>query len=184
MSGSAKQRARRPKNSIPAGLSLVLLLLATHAGADTQSVLDPDRQALADCTALRDREQRLTCYDTVAGRWLKMPLPAAPANDSKAAAATDPAAEFGMNQVVAERRGTKVKETAPEAISAVVVSISKRANGTLVLSLDNDQIWQQRKKDRGLRVKVGDTVTIKRGVLGGYRLTARGNKAFKVTRLK
>lgn len=89
-----------------------------------------------------------------------------------------------MNRAVAERSGSATKDSVPEAISAVVEAVNKRTNGTLVLVLANGQTWYQRKRDRGLRVKPGDTVTIKRGVLGGYRLTARGNKAFKVTRLK
>lgn len=132
---------------------------------------------MAGCTAQTEPDQRLACYDQVAQELLK---PAAEPAAPKAL----PGEEFGMNRAVAQRSGTATKKAVPEAISAVVNEVKKRSNGTLVLVLANGQTWYQRTRDRGLRVKPGDTVTIKRGALGGYRLTARGNKAFKVTRLK
>ena len=40
----------------------------------------------------------------------------------------------------------------------------------MVISLDNDQIWIQKAPDRRFNIRIGDTITIKKGKLSGYRL--------------
>jgi hypothetical protein len=46
-------------------------------------------------------------------------------------------------------------------------------------------MWQQKTADRGMHVKVGDQVTIKRGVLNSFLLTSDTNKgSMRVARVR
>jgi hypothetical protein len=78
--------------------------------------------------------------------------------------------------------GEKKKEL--REISAQVIEVSKRTRGELVVTLDNGQVWTEKAAEAYLRVKVGDTVVIKRNRLGGYRLVGRGNRASAVIRIE
>lgn len=71
-----------------------------------------------------------------------------------------------------------------ESVTATVVKIRKRPYGELIVSLDNGQIWEQKHVDRRFKLRVGDTVTITRGKVSGYRMSGKANKAIQVTRRK
>lgn len=67
-------------------------------------------------------------------------------------------------------------------ITAVVVEIRERPYGELIIRLDNDQVWEQKHVDRRFRLQVGETITIAKGAISGYRLSAPGNQSIQVTR--
>lgn len=139
---------------------LLTLLLSSAVSAAT-----PDLQR---CRAVVDDAERLTCYDALTqGKVHDQPRPAQ----------ADGVEQFGMNEQIAARPQA-------QSLSAVVTDIRKLPYGQLLLTLDNHQVWQQLRKDRGLRVKKGDRVNIKRGTLGAYRLIGRGKRAYKVKRLQ
>lgn len=89
--------------------------------------------------------------------------------------APDPLAEFGKEA----DREDELRE-----ISAKVVEISKRTRGQYVVTLDNGQVWTEKDAEPYLRIKVGDTIRIKRIKMGGYRLVGRGNRATAVVRIE
>ena len=70
----------------------------------------------------------------------------------------------------------------PAEISATVTDIHKRPYGELVIRLDNGQTWEQKHRDNRFRLKIGDQVTISRGLISGYRLTGRNNNSIQVER--
>jgi hypothetical protein len=76
------------------------------------------------------------------------------------AATDDP--QFGLSE-------TKNKQKQIE-LTANILEISKRPYGEMVISLDNDQVWIQKAPDRRFNINIGDTITIKKGKLSGYRL--------------
>jgi len=79
----------------------------------------------------------------------------------------------------------KEVEQGGEELTAKVTELSSLPNGGLVLTLDNGQIWQQKTADRAMHVKVGDQVTIKRGVLNSFLLTSDTNKgSMRVARVR
>ena len=79
----------------------------------------------------------------------------------------------------------KEVEQGSEALTAKVTELSTQPNGGIVLTLDNGQIWQQKTGERGVRVKVGDQITIKRGVLNSFLLTSENNKgSMRVARVR
>jgi hypothetical protein len=90
-------------------------------------------------------------------------------------AAPDPVAEFGQEA----DREDEIRE-----ISARVVEVGKRTRGEYIITLDNGQVWTEKNAEPYLRIKVGDTVRIKRIKMGGYRLVGRGNRATAVIRVE
>ena len=46
--------------------------------------------------------------------------------------------------------------------------------------MDNGLVWSQLERDTTAEVAVGDTVTVRAGVLGSYILTTRGGVRTKV----
>lgn len=165
-------------------------LLYQAALADDGSLEDRIRV----CTGEADDTRRLACFDREAGM---LPEPgetvsaeteSAPVAVAETApppvaesASTD---EFGMTPELARSQRTGEEEAELREISATVVKVSKRPRGELVVTLDNGQIWTEKNAEYGLRVKVGDTIVIKRGRIGGYRLVGRGNRASQVRRIQ
>jgi hypothetical protein len=68
-------------------------------------------------------------------------------------------------------------------LTARVTAIARRPEGMLALHLENGQVWEQTEDGPDLKIQAGDAVTINRGVLGAYWLSARSRHvAIKVRR--
>ena len=109
------------------------------------------------------------------------PAPAA-APAAEPGAPVDPISQFGMNAELASQQETKKVEL--DEITAVAVEVTKRIRGEHVVTLDNGQVWTEKDAESYFRVKVGDTVIIKKISMGGYRMVGRGNRASAVKRIK
>ncbi len=179
-------------------LSLAAVLLAQQSIAQT-SVED----RLSACADVADDAARLKCYDEAsrppappappvveaapapAVEPEPAPAPApAPAVAAEPEAAPDPIDDFGMTAEIAAKRGKSDADSELKEIQAQVVEVSKRTRGQYVVTLDNGQVWTEKNAEPYLRIKVGDTITIKRGRLGAYRLVGRGNRATNVVRVE
>jgi hypothetical protein len=123
---------------------------------------------MEECRALQDAQARLACYDSMSA-----PAPVAPA---AAAAAVE--ANKEKNFGLAERQKAPEERSEPEQVQAKISSIS----GSRVV-LDNGQEWQVT-TDRNLfdRLRVGQTATIKRGVMSGYRIYVDGVTGMETVR--
>lgn len=71
-----------------------------------------------------------------------------------------------------------------EEVTATVVEIRERPYGELIIRLDNGQVWEQKHLDRRFRLSVGETVTVKKGPVAGYRLSGKSNRSIQVERIK
>ena len=178
--------------------ALTIAGLALSGPVPAQS---PDSQLppeLLACAAETDVERRLECFDREMAKFGDAPAPefaetppaepnpvpepvAEPepdvpqAPEAAAAVAAAPAAEeaFGLRDQEAEQ------------ISAVVTDIAHRPYGEFVVLLDNGQIWEQKHRDNRFRIDVGDSVTISKGFVSGFRLSAGDrNNSVQVERLK
>jgi hypothetical protein len=187
------------------------LLVATAFSFFAQGAAADDsiESRIDACRAEPDDAARLSCYDRAAEA-LKPPVvvaepqatapiaasqpdpapepasapdPApAPAPAAAPEAPVDPVAQFGMNPELASQQETEKVELTE--IRAVAVEVTKRTRGELVVTLDNGQVWTEKDAESYFRIKVGDTVIIKKISMGGYRMVGRGNRASTVRRIK
>jgi hypothetical protein len=74
-------------------------------------------------------------------------------------------------------------ETELREIHASVVSIDQTASGKRVFYLDNGHVWREQSKSRSLRLSPGESVRIKAGSLGSYKLFGNGKVSTKVDRM-
>jgi hypothetical protein len=165
----------------------------------------------ASCVAVSDDTARLACYDRAYGRNAagksaatagavaagtaaapKSPAVATPktvqAAPAAPAAATpkDPVAEFGLTEAAKQAKDpAKAAEAAkaPTSVTAKVISLRFKKYGEFVVTLDNGQVWEQNEPMPSAIVRVGDTVTVKKAVLGSYTLVTAARVATKVHRV-
>jgi FtsP/CotA-like multicopper oxidase with cupredoxin domain len=162
----------------------------------------------ASCVAVSDDAARLACYDRAYGRNAasksaaaagaaaagtaaapKSPAVASPtAVHAAPAAATpkDPVSEFGLTEAAKQAKDpAKAAEAAkaPTSMTAKVISLRFKKYGEFVVTLDNGQVWEQNEPMPSAIVRVGDTVTVKKAVLGSYTLVTAARVATKVHRV-
>jgi hypothetical protein len=127
-------------------------------------------EVISSCASIRRDVERLACYDRAV----------ADLRAGKAEAGASPETLFGANPTL-NTRPEKTEEAPRDElrqISAKVVSLRQAEDGSLVLVLDNDQVWRQQDSDFRLTVESGDLVTITRASLGTFRITdTRGRSA-------
>lgn len=174
------------KTAFTAGLAG--LLLSTGSVADDHTL----RDQLAACAQENMDAARLACYDALArvpAPVAEAPPPPAPtpapatapvaaatAATVEAAPAADPVAEFGQAE--------EVDEDELVEISAMATAVKKRPAGQLLITLDNGQTWTEKDHEANFRVKVGDTLRIKKGRFGGYTMYTEYRRSSKVTRVQ
>lgn len=74
--------------------------------------------------------------------------------------------------------------TESDQIVAVVTRVTRRARGQHVVTLDNGQIWTEDFASGYFPVAVGDTVTLKKRSISGYRLVTQSGKGYSVERIR
>jgi hypothetical protein len=170
--------------------SWVLVGMGIFGCAVAADALPPSLRA---CMKEADATRRLACFDresAVLAGPAASAAPAAPAAATAgAAAATTQSAtdKFGYKGSIARDDLDKQKaaEEASGELTAKVTAVAALPNGGMVVTLDNGQVWQQKTADRGMHIKVGDQVTIKRAVLGSFLLTSDTvNGSMRVSRVK
>jgi hypothetical protein len=160
---------------------------------------------LLSCRELTDAAARLACFDretaALAGA-PATPVAGAPATTAPVAALpiTSPAApspapptapltseqKFGLSSTsiaAKEAPGTQApKET---KLQARITGLALAGDGRTLFTLDNSQVWRQLEADgTDVMARLGDPVTISRGLLGSYWLALKTGRGCKVTRLR
>jgi hypothetical protein len=168
------------------------------AGVCTMSALASSGSDGASCVAVNDDAARLACYDRVFGRKAASSrtaaaatsaaaVPTAPTNAAPVPAAPkDPVAEFGLTEAAKQAKDpAKAAEAAkaPTSVTAKVISVRFKKYGEFVVTLDSGQVWEQNEPMPSAVVRVGDTVTVKKAVLGSYTLVTAARVATKVHRV-
>lgn len=168
------------------------VLLVTTATATP----DDAGQRIAECADVKDDARRLQCYDRAlaGGKSRAKPeageevtAPASPVTPTPSTGSVpipdaDEAApeRFGLD---AEREANR-RQAEPDQISARITGLEFQRYGERVFTLDNGQVWVEKSPNAGLRLRVGDSVTIKRGLFRSYKLFGSGNKSSAVDRVR
>jgi hypothetical protein len=92
--------------------------------------------------------------------------------------------EFGLSETE-KRTRRQEPEDQTGSITGQVAHLGRRPTGELVVNLADGQVWSQVESDDSRsRVKVGDTVTIRKASLGSYLLVGPDRVAVRVKRVK
>jgi hypothetical protein len=135
---------------------------------------EPSADAVRRCVEMTDSLARLVCYDQL-HRAAPISAAAAPvaaatvvtAGAAAAVAASGPS--LGEENLKGEAR-IESKAAKPVSLTAQVTSLREIRSYTYRIALDNGQLWQQEEMAAAFTIKVGDTVRIDKGKMGGYRL--------------
>jgi hypothetical protein len=161
-----------------------LLLICVAFGLPCAAA-EPLGKLLA-CRDITDATARLDCFDretaTLAGG---APPSAKAAPPERAAPTLDPQQSFGLNTtaIAATQEAAGARPAKASKIEAHVSALALAGNGQTVFTLDNSQVWRQIEASGEMLAKLGDTVTISRGLLGSYWLQIKSGRGCKVTRL-
>jgi hypothetical protein len=129
-------------------------LLASASTLSSESLL----AVMRSCAAQADESARLQCFDRGVAQFK---------------GAADDAGSTSCS-------GTGIS---PKQVTARIVTLSHRPGGMIVVSLDNDQTWEQTEDGPNLHISTGDSVKVERGLLGAYWLSpVPGHLAVKVRR--
>jgi hypothetical protein len=180
--------------AIPAAL-LLLAAPGVHAQNDvTHCVPIADAAARLACFDAATRGSQRTATDEAPSAGTTAPSPAAAAASASAGApvaaaaksadtapkatdaTTDDDSEFGLTK----------QENGPERITATVRSVaSHTVPGRWVVTLDNDQVWEQRETTAAnRRPRPGDSVTIEQSSFGSYLMITTGRGSSRVKRIR
>ncbi len=108
--------------------------------------------------------------------------PDAPA-EAPAASQADTTTE-GVRPPDAPVEPADARRTQAREYTANVVAIRERPHGQMVVTLDNGEVWSEQFASRAFLVDVGDSVTMKKGMLSSrYQLVAPGGRVYRMTRL-
>jgi hypothetical protein len=163
---------------------IVSCFLGAPASAAAPQMID-----VSQCINISDSQLRLSCYDTAA----KVTRPkAAIANqaigssaskaDSKPVSSVE---QSHKQEPVAQVKTTSQlppknprKQAAEFLVVAEITEAKQIARGKWLLTLANNQIWQETEPGRN-RYKKGQTVTIKSSFMGSYSLSVKGKTTRK-----
>jgi hypothetical protein len=110
---------------------------------------------------------------------------ASPATSAPSAAATS--SDFGLNaETIRKRQAAANPDTPkePDEIVGRVKAVQTKARGEYRITLDDGQVWDETQHSSSTQApEVGETVTIKRGMLGSYFLSHSAGLALRVKRI-
>lgn len=113
-------------------------------------------------------------------------VPAAPDSVSKPARATSPSSDFGLDEeAIRKRQAAANPDTLkePEQLVSRVKAVVKKPRGEYRITLEDGQVWEETQHtSSSVPPGVGDSVTIKRGMLGSYFLERGAGLALRVKR--
>jgi hypothetical protein len=167
-------------------LPLAALGNVVLAGAQVYAGTVP-ADALRRCAAIAAPDERLACYDQLAGRTspstMAVPLavqpsPATPLRSAPPAVPLEsPKESFGLYSV------EHPASPKPDAVlTAKITALGVSANGHSTVSLDIGQLWELGDADPLLAP--GDSVTIKRAAFGSFLMTTPHGRTHRLHRLR
>lgn len=155
------------------------VLLGVFVCWPTQGIGDALFDSLIACAQLKSDTARLSCFDhEIAEISKKNPQPPA---------SVAPTAEqkFGLsNKQVLDLGARPGQAPPPTVLHAHIVSVSQYPTERQVFVLDNAQSWRQIEVDLDFPVRIGQEVTISKGALGSFWLSANSHRATRVRRIQ
>ena len=146
-------------------LPLVLLSLPLSAQQPTHG-----------CAGVAEPAARLACYDEAFP-----PLP-----EAIEAATARARADFGLDRQPDPLRnpGQSAQQADPERIESRVVKVDHDGATQSGFHLENGQVWVRAQSGSSGRVQAGDSVQVRKGLMGSYQLVTPNGVTFRVRRIR
>jgi hypothetical protein len=142
-------------------------LLLACATVPAQALTNPLVEGLRRCAGEADQAKRLACFDALAATVPKVE-----------------ADQFGLTADIAHKRDPVGEHLAAEAVlPGKIVALRQGAQGGLVFTLDNQQVWIQAEVNSRIQFAVGDVVHIEHGAMGSLWLAADKGRKTRVKRI-
>jgi hypothetical protein len=158
-------------------------------GTPSASAQDDLHDAIAGmraCAAEQDDARRLSCYDKQFRQGAVSPT--RPESSGRRESPLEPNAlsaeeRFGLTaELERKERGAAGQPAQLSKLSSRIAAVSYRLRGEAVVTLDNGQVWEQSEVQPRVPLKPGGPVSIRRGALGSFWLSASGS-GFRVRRV-
>lgn len=146
--------------------------------------------ALKECAQIETSADRLACYDRLAGRApslvtsapsakppTALPSPSTQSPSTASTSSGEPQRESFGKYAVEHPAPPKP----PASFTDKIVRLGRSSNGRLTVTLDRGGLWEIDEPD--LVLANGDSVTIKRAVLGSFLMTTPSGRTHRVRRL-
>ena len=93
---------------------------------------------------------------------------------------------FGYEGELARKEQEKLRKEGQELeeLHSKAAGISKHLNGTLVITLENGQVWGQNAPESYFPLEIGDPVRIRPAAMGSFLLYGNSKRSIRVTRLR
>lgn len=164
------------------------IFAACAAGSAIAADADDLRHAVSLCAAVTKPDDRLACYDRLAGR--PAAVSAAPLTPHAATPTPTPTPALTAAHTPAPVQdfGLSPQQKAPVAseiqtITATVTAFGHGSNGRVLVGLDNGESWEIEDGADAL-LSVGDSVKIRRASLGSFLMITPAKLSHRVRRLK
>ncbi|MCT2399675.1 hypothetical protein [Novosphingobium mangrovi (ex Huang et al. 2023)] len=143
---------------------------------------------LMDCRAMSNPDERLACYDEQTAALDEATQKREIVISDKKAIDTARRGLFGFAAPIGKLMGFggNDDEDDSDEIKEIETSVSsvRRSGSGWLLKLEDGSTWEQNDtRDFVLSPKVGNTVRIKRGVLGTYLVSVQGQRSIKMRRI-
>lgn len=131
-----------------------------------------EQAATHPCASVVDVVQRLACYDRT--------FP--PTAETRAQMVSKARGEFGLDRDAGRKQAALAQTVAePQDIESVLARLDYNGSPR-TFTLDNGQVWVQTDGVGSGNVKVGETVRIRKAMLGSYMLVMPSGVAVRVKR--
>lgn len=143
------------------------VILLASAALPAQALTNPLADGLRHCAGETDQAKRLACFDALAATLPKLE-----------------ADQFGLTAGIARKRDPVGERQAADAVlPGKIVALREAADGRLVFTLDNQQVWIQTEVKSRIPFAVGDVVHIEHGAMGSLWLAADKGRKTRVKRV-
>ena len=142
-------------------------VLIACASVPAQALTNPLVEGLRHCAGETDQDKRLACFDALAATVPKVQ-----------------ADQFGLTADIARKRDpVGERQVAKAVLPGKIVALRQAADGELVFTLDNQQVWIQAEVNSHIQFVIGDVVHIEHGAMGSLWLAADKGRKIRVKRI-
>ena len=87
-----------------------------------------------------------------------------------------------MTETLQRKSGTQPKQL--DELTGRIAGLSYRTADRVIVTLENGQTWEQAEPEAHLALRPGDTVTIRRGMLGAFYMSSDRTHGLRVKRVR